>query len=651
MTKNLFTSLFAFCLLTGNAMANDVTFRPAFPAQEEIPQVVKQFLATPAGRGYTANEVMKAYKAMNAAPAKSSESTNITSTVVLDEDFSKWTKGSEEAPDTVDIWEKLDSLNNMAGWGGYIIYQAGGKAYLGYDQIGDDGPGYLMTPKFDLSADGGVFKATFRVKNVNPDATDQRLQYFIMNEDPNNKGMISANSLPMTTEWQDLTLLLDDGVENTSIMFLGWRGKVLVDNVKLEKLSYPLSKPLGIKADVASGGSISASWNAVDNAQSYTVELYDTDDNVTVATTTTTTNTAVLEGAFNPTHKFIVYVTAENGTDKSYPGHQYVTFTVANVDAPVATEATDVTTSGFTANWETSQKAANYKLTLIRTRTTDTDGETITYMDEGFGEIPYSQDDVKAAVMTTDYITPASLDAVLNTQGWSTMVAVTFTDYLGITNMYEAYGIPGVLLSPISDYSIGEGKAKISGKGMSMMDDVQVKVGFGKYALGQATFNEGAKTFELSTTGSDFDVEISGGTANSRIIFQIVDAAEGGDVALFDSIHITSTLKKGESYTMPYGSVSLPYDATSYKVELPFNGNDIFEYYVTGSFGSVTSGKSNTITVKSPEYSESDGIKALDATSNNEEVFTTLDGVRTDNPSAHGIYIVKKGGKTFKVMK
>lgn len=651
MTKNLLTSFFAFCLLTGNAMANDVTFKPVFPVQQEIPQVVKQFLATPAGRGYTASDVMKAYNAINAAPLKAGESTNITSTVLIDEDFSKWSKGSEEAPDTIDIYEKLDSLNNAAGWGGYLIYQAGGKAYLGYDQVGDDGPGYLKTPIFDLSGDGGVFKATFRVKNVNPDATDQRLQYFIMNEDPNKKGMVSANSLPMTTEWQDLTLLLDDGVKNTSIMFLGWRGKVLVDNVKLEKLVYPLTKPVGIKAEVASGGSITASWDAVDNAKSYTVELYDTDDNKTIATTTTTTNTTLLEGAFNPAHKFIVYVTAENGTDKSYPGHQYMTFTVTSVDAPVATEATDVTTAGFTANWETSQKAANYKLTLIRTRTADTDGETITYMDEGFGEIPYSHDDVKASVTTTDYITPASLDDVLDTKGWSTMVAATFTGYLGITNMYEAYGIPGVLLSPISDYSIGDGKATISGKGMSMVDDVQVKVGFGKYSLGQATFNEGAKTFELSRTGSDFNVEISGGTANSRIIFQIVDAAEGGDVALFDSIRVAATLKKGDSYTMPYASVSLPYDAKSYKVEVPFTGNDVFEYYVTGSFGNVTSEKSNSIIVKSPEYSESDGIKALDATESNEAVFTTLDGVRTDNPTAHGIYIVKKDGKTFKVMK
>ncbi len=649
MMKNLFTSFFAFCLLTGNAMATDINLRCTNQTQNEIPQVVKQFLATPAGKGYSVSDVMKAYAAVKRLPSTVSESTNIVSTVMVDEDFSKWTKGSETAPDTVDVYEKLDSLNNMPGWGGYIVYEAGGKAYLGYDQVGDDGPGYLKTPVTDLSSDGGIFKATFRVKNVNPDVTDQLLQYFIMDENPDKKKIVSANSLPLSTEWQDLTLTLDDGVKNTSIMFLGWKGKVLVDNVKVEKLVYPLSKPVGIKAEVAGGGKISAQWDAVENAQSYTVELFDTDDNKTVSTATSSTNSAELVGAFNPEHKFYVYVTAENGTDKSYPGRQYVTFSVASVDAPVAKEATDISTSGFTANWETSEKAANYKLTLIRTRTAAADGETVTYMDEGFDEIPYTSDDVKSTIVSADFISPTSLDEVLNTQGWSTMVATAFTGYLGITNMYAVYGMPGVLLSPISDYSIGEGKVKVSGNGMSLIDDVQVKVGFGKYALGQVTFNEGAQTFELSQTGSDFNVEVSGGKADSRLIFQIVDAAEGGDIALFDSLHITSTLKEGESYTMPYSSVTLPYDATSYKVEVPFTGNDIFDYYVTGSFGSVTSAKSNTITVKSPEYT--DGISAVETGTDSEAMFTTIGGVRVSTPATHGIYIVKKDGKTFKMMK
>ena len=648
MRKNLFTAFFAFCLMTGNVMADNMTLKVKTPAADnELPIVVKQFLATPVGRTYNAEQVMQVYKDMNRTPVRANESTNIVSTVVLDEDFSKWTQGSEEAPDTADVADKLDSLNNMKDWTGFLTYQAGGKAYFGYDDNGS-GPGYLMTPAIDLTEGDGIYKVTFRVKNVNPDVTDQGLQYFVMNNDPNNKNMYIASTLPMSTEWKDVELLTDGGLKYTSVMFFGWQGKVLVDNVKIEKLAYPLSKATDIKATVAGGGKIAVDWAAVEGATSYTVELYDSNDNKTVATTTSDTNSAIVEGAFNPAHKFYVYVTAENGTDKSYPAHIYTDFSVESVDAPVATDATDVSTSGFTANWEASANAANYKLTLVRTHTATEDGEEVTYMDEDFSEIPYSNDDPSSTIMTKDYITPASFDAVINTPGWSTMLGVAFTGCLAITNMYEAYGMPGVLLGPISDYSIGEGKATISGTGFTSNDDVQVEVGFGKYTLGTVTFNEGAQTFELSPTGNDFNVTVSGGSANSRLIFKIVDAAEGGDMAAFSSLKIGTTLKKGDASTLTYGTATLPYNETSYRVDVPFTGQDKFEYYVSGSFGSVASKNSNTITVLSPEY---DGISTLESDANATEVYTTLDGVRVDTPTAHGVYVVKKGNSTFKVMK
>lgn len=203
--------------------------------KKELPQAVKEFLATPVGRNFTAEQVLAAYN--NACRIMKAESGNIVSETKIDEDFSKLTAGSEDAPDATNIAENFDDYTKLSGWGAFLTYQAGGKAYLGFDEVGDDGPGYLMTPALDLSADGGTYKVTFRVKNVNPNAQDQGLQYFIMNDDPdkNKKGIIQAASLPMTTDWTDLELYLDGGVQYTSVMFFGWQGKVLVDNVKLEK--------------------------------------------------------------------------------------------------------------------------------------------------------------------------------------------------------------------------------------------------------------------------------------------------------------------------------------------------------------------------------------------------------------------------------
>ena len=184
---------------------------------------------------------------------------------------------------------------------------------------------------------------------------------------------------------------------------------------------------------------------------------------------------------------------------------------------------------------------------------------------------------------------------------------------------------------------------------MTTVDDAQVKVGFGTLgANNQITFNGGAQVVEVSTAGSQFDVEVSGGSKDSRLIFQIIDAAEGGDVVVFTGIKATASLKKDDCYTLPYSIVTLPYDATSYKLDVPFTGNDKFDYCLTGSFGKTVSPQSNTITVNSPEAT---AISNVTTDNGSNVVYTTLDGVRVEKPVKSGIYIVKTGDKTFKVMK
>ena len=642
--------------MSGSAVATTpVTPLQVVKQQDNVPQYVRDFLKTSMGKHFTQEQVMAAYR--NNSPMLKAESSNIVSEVKIDENFSKMTAGTEDAPDAVDVTYDIDNYTTLPGWGAFLTYQAGGKAYLGYDEVGEDGPGYLMTPDLDLRGNDGAFKVTFRVKNINPNAQDQVLQYFIMNDDPENKGILSGSSLPMTTDWTDLELYVDGGVQYTSVMFLGWQGKVLVDNVKLEKLVYPLAKPTNIKLSATGGGEVTATWNAVEGASEYYVELLDNDfegksasyQEQVVATATVSETSAKLACNINASHKYIVRVTAMNGSDKSFPGKGYGELSVSKVDAPVALEATDVTTSGFTANWETSQYAANYKLSFVRTHTATADGEELTYIDDDFSLIPYTMDSPDGMVQTQDFVTPVSLDDMFKTPGWSALLGLGFTGGFGITNMYENYGLPGALFGPVADFSIGEGKAKISGTAMTTVDDAQVKVGFGTLgANNKITFNEGAQVFEVSTAGSQFDVEVSGGSKDSRLIFQIIDATEGGDAVVFTGIKATASLKKDDCYTLPYSVVTLPYDATSYKLDVTFTGNDKFDYYLTGSFGKTVSPQSNTITVNSPEAT---AISNVTTDNGSNVVYTTLDGVRVEKPVKSGIYIVKTGDKTFKVMK
>lgn len=69
-------------------------------------------------------------------------------TVVLQETFSKFTAGSEEAPDMTNILNSegiiLQDYIETYGWAGISVYQAGGCAYLA-----NDGESLLATPILD----------------------------------------------------------------------------------------------------------------------------------------------------------------------------------------------------------------------------------------------------------------------------------------------------------------------------------------------------------------------------------------------------------------------------------------------------------------------------------------------------------------------
>ncbi len=607
---------------------------------------------------------------------------NVQVNVLLSEDFSKFTAGSEEAPDGTDVMllENVDDYFNAPGWDGVEVYQAGGKAYLGLgvDSKGEPNPGYLMTPNVDLTQNQGVFRAKFRIKNANENAMNQGMQYFVLNNDPDNRGMMLASTLPMNgEEYSDVEVVGGKGVAQTAIMFFAWSGKMFVDEMSLEELIFPLNVPQNINMQLASANSIRCSWDAVEGATSYLVQWVQGDREIATATTEGTE--LVLSGDFEAGSMMGIYVTALNGDDTSYPGLYFAELLPEEVGAPLALEATNVTENGFTANWEAAPFAASYTLYLNRVHEVTEDGEVMTYMDEDFSEIPIeSSDDSRSTVMTTTG-QPITLDDYIAYPGWSVFLASVFKGVLAITNLYEAYGFPGVLIGPVDDYSLGGGKVKITGTAFTQVDDAVVKVGFGTLGVDPATwkmtvnYDEGAKEVEIATlpAGSSFEVELEGGAADKQIIFQITDAAEGGDLVAFTSLNISTELVKGDVSKGLYASYTIPAGATSYNVEVPFAPTDVYEYYLVGSFASMKSEQSNVITVK-----RTDAIQQVAAAAG--RVALTGNGIVVNNPEgaqvsvfaadgtqmartstaaqvnvalAHGAYIVRIGNDAFKVVK
>ena len=135
--------------------------------------------------------------------------------VIVEENFAKFTEGSESTPDVTNIANlrtgAIDAkYTAVDGWTGAAIYQAGGVcAILTGMYSGDNGPyedtGFLRTPIGDYS---GAVTVTFRARLLSGEATSD-VMAVILNS---TQGRLEAHTIDVTAEWKTFTLEFKEGL-------------------------------------------------------------------------------------------------------------------------------------------------------------------------------------------------------------------------------------------------------------------------------------------------------------------------------------------------------------------------------------------------------------------------------------------------------
>lgn len=156
--------------------------------------------------------------------------------VVLEEDFSLFTAGSETAPDSKDITDNnffVDSkYTHIPNWIGHNVHQAGGKcALLKYNINGYSGYGHISTPEMEMYGDVVVsFKA--RRAHSNPNAG--RLRLSLCN---NTYGIIEEVYMDVTNEWAEYKweVKVEDFSPYCIFQFTPHDGELLLDDIKVER--------------------------------------------------------------------------------------------------------------------------------------------------------------------------------------------------------------------------------------------------------------------------------------------------------------------------------------------------------------------------------------------------------------------------------
>lgn len=199
------------------------------------------------------------------------------------EDFSLFTAGSEETPDSKDLCEGMyavgypvpipDELMSTPGWTGAGVYQAGGMAALAIPRMG----GLINTPPGDF---GGKIIIKLRVRSLKGNAVimcnlcrgDEKAPSMAVPEDP--------NSISIKEEQGWVELIYESvnryAGEKTFVQFNAMNynpGALLVDDIEIYRDLDFVWAPKGITSGRFTQEGFTTTWDKIETADSYLVTL------------------------------------------------------------------------------------------------------------------------------------------------------------------------------------------------------------------------------------------------------------------------------------------------------------------------------------------------------------------------------------------
>ena len=326
----------------------------------------------------------------------------------------------------------------------------------------------------------------------------------------------------------------------------------------------------------------------------------------------------------------------------------------ASLSTPVATEATAISDTGFTANWNAVSGATSYSLDVKKV-TVSNNGST-SKLSENFAGFSSGTTTTPGSEITT------TLDTYTQSAGW---IGTKVFPAGGIVKLGSSSAL-GNITTPSIDLSADGGSFTLSFKAVAWSGDAtSVKVYLNNTLVQTVTglSNDGStlKTFTLNLTG---------GTSTSKIKIEGLQASSSrfflDDVAITQSGLSTSEVAiDGSPFTVTENS----------KTFTGLTPGSTYKYSVIASNEHVTSTASNVVSVttsgstglfpvfgsKDLQISVVDGKLLVNATVNQKIVLYNVagqkvyeqraaEGINTITVPVSGMYIVSVGAKSAKVI-
>ena len=251
-----------------------VTFLAAFAVQTTCS-------AQQIRRGAVSNQLT--WAASQGRTLKTAPSASI---VIVDEDFSGLTAGTEDAPDNNILEDNLGWVNTglkpyhescTKPWGGMGLTSAGGTIAVT--------DGFLNTPTGDYS---GTLKMTCRVRlpkgTVVTDWSGNVLEQVPLDIILLRRSVFQdfkRVTYYLTEEWQEITFEAENGwFSDTMIQFFtAYNMTFLVDDVKIEHVINSIEYPHADNATTVSDDTFIANWDGTATAEEYLLSVYTKEEN------------------------------------------------------------------------------------------------------------------------------------------------------------------------------------------------------------------------------------------------------------------------------------------------------------------------------------------------------------------------------------
>ena len=632
---------------------------------------------------------------------------------IIFEDFSLLTTGSIEEPDyqtnviaaeyEYPWWNMKDGYTLQPGWGSNFMYPAGGYAFLDAAAT-KEGEARISSPVIDGTANGGVCALRFDARTLAGVTSDFLL---VQVAETNNYGpswdILADGVCPtVTEEWQTFEIVVQN-VGPTSFFHIVASGgiEIIMDNISIFQYDLYVDIPVLNKHTNYTGETFDISWSAVEGADSYLVNVYSVNE-MTGAVyylyqdePVMGTEWTVTEAVSGQTYYYTVRaIKGEHVSLESIPVE------INDLEAPEMFAASEIDEDGcYVASWNDVPSAVVYNYRAYADRVAAEDGAMVLTDEslEGLSESDGSE--VTRSIENPDYMIYDEYYIEGNQGGWKLRNGAPCVGYVVLDAWHYINGNgDAALLSPELDLSKNGGEVKLNvslwgeltegygwdGNEYEFQTECAVALFTWDEELGDYNQTDLQYISDVEEAWNNYEVTIKGCTDRS-IIGLFAVRAEGN--LYIDNLKLTQEYKAGEIFRDPFFAKMLSVD-TEAEVTIPARcaGSEIWHHVAAGKVSYESDGYNTTMHVLESKYSELvkvgtaptvsvENVALVNATARvangvlrianpaaetvnvydlaGKLVYTNANGSQQLDVvlPANGVYMVKVGNKTIKVIR